>query len=389
MVKNYISIYVHWPFCLSLCPYCDFNSHILQNIDYDLWCSLYNTEIDFFKSNITGKYIKSIFFGGGTPSLMPPKLVQSILDSLAHYGIIDSNTEITLETNPTSYEADKFKNFKNAGINRVSIGIQSIRDENLKFLGRNHSASEAIKVVTSAAEIFDRYSVDLIYALPNQTLQDWQYEMKEALKFVGKHISLYQLTIEKGTPFYSLHKRNAFSLPPEDVSADMYEWTNQYLSEYGYNRYEISNYAYPGEESVHNLTYWNYEEYLGIGAGAHSRLHIEDKIVAIMMINAPQKWATNITEYGHAIQTRKNLLQKDIIKEHLMMGTRLISGLNQHNFYATTGKKFAEILDQHKLNQYQELGLVTFNHDIMKLTDKGLMLHNYIIAQLALDEIFS
>lgn len=388
MAKNDISIYVHWPFCLSLCPYCDFNSHLLQNIDYDLWTQSYKAEIDFFKEKITGKYIKSVFFGGGTPSLMPPQLVHSILNNLSSLGSIDANTEITLEANPTSYEAEKFQNFKHAGINRVSIGIQSLKDENLKFLGRNHSANEAIQVVKSAAEIFDRYSFDLIYALPNQTLEDWRTEVQEALQLASKHISLYQLTIEKGTPFYSLHKKQAFQLPSEDLAADMYEWTNQYLLQHGYNRYEISNYAYSGQESIHNLTYWNYEEYIGIGAGAHSRLHNADSIEAVMMINSPQKWYDSIAKFGNAVQSRTKLSKQDIIKEYLMMSTRLTTGLNEENFYAITGKKFAEILDLNKLALYQHQGLITLKHHNLLLTDKGLMLHNYIIAQLLRKEIF-
>ncbi len=388
MAKNDISIYVHWPFCLSLCPYCDFNSHLLQNIDYDLWARSYKAEIDFFKERITGKYIKSVFFGGGTPSLMPPQLVHSILNNLSSVGSITSNTEITLEANPTSYEAEKFQNFKHAGINRVSIGIQSLKDENLKFLGRNHNASEAIQVVKSAAEIFDRYSFDLIYALPNQTLQDWQTEVKEALQLASKHISLYQLTIEKGTPFYSLHKKKAFQLPSEDLAADMYEWTNEHLLQHGYNRYEISNYAHTGQESIHNLTYWNYEEYIGIGAGAHSRLHNQDNIEAVMMINSPQKWFDGIAKFGNAIQSRTKLSEHDIVKEYLMMSTRLKTGLNEENFHAITGKKFTEILDPNNLVLYQEQGLITLKHNHLILTDKGLMLHNYIIAQLLRKEIF-
>lgn len=388
MANNNISIYVHWPFCLSLCPYCDFNSHLLQNIDYDLWAKSYKAEIDFFKEKITGKYIKSVFFGGGTPSLMPPQLVQAILSHLSNFGTIDSNTEITLEANPTSYEAEKFQNFKHAGVNRVSIGVQSLKDANLKFLGRNHSATEAIKVVKSASEIFERYSFDLIYALPNQTLQDWQIEVQEALQLASKHISLYQLTIEKGTPFYSLHKKKAFQLPPEDLAADMYEWTNDYLSQHNYNRYEISNYAHLGQESVHNLTYWNYQEYIGIGAGAHSRLHNEDGIEAFMMINSPQKWCNSIAQIGNAVQSRTKLSLQDIIKEYLMMSTRLKTGLNEDDFYLVTSKKFTEILDQDKLALYQDQGFITLRSNQLILTDQGLMLHNYIIAELIKKEIF-
>jgi putative oxygen-independent coproporphyrinogen III oxidase len=319
---------------------------------------------------------------------MPPQLVYSILNNLSNLGIIDSNTEITLEANPTSYEAEKFQNFKHSGINRVSIGIQSLKDENLKFLGRNHSANEAIQVVKSASEIFDCYSFDLIYALPNQTLEDWQMEVKEALQLASQHISLYQLTIEKGTPFYSLHKKKAFQLPSEDLAADMYEWTNAYLLQHGYNRYEISNYAHLGQESIHNLTYWNYEEYIGIGAGAHSRLHNADNIEVVMMINSPQQWCDRIAKFGHAIQLRTTLSEQDIVKEYLMMSTRLKTGLNEENFYKITGKKFTEILDPNNLAVYQEQGLITFKHHHLILTDKGLMLHNYIIAQLLKKEIF-
>jgi len=217
-----ISVYIHWPFCLSLCPYCDFNSHIASTIDHDLWLNAYKQEINYFKEKLSGRQIQSIFFGGGTPSLMRPKTVKSIIDLLSNIGLISSTTEITLEANPTSYETEKFKEFKSAGINRVSIGVQSLKPEALEVLGRKHSKDEAISAIKSASKIFDRYSFDLIYAIPNQTLEDWKNELSNALELANGHISLYQLTIEKGTPFYQIFKSGQMQLPSNDSSANMY-----------------------------------------------------------------------------------------------------------------------------------------------------------------------
>jgi putative oxygen-independent coproporphyrinogen III oxidase len=377
-----ISIYIHWPFCLSLCPYCDFNSHVASKIDHDLWLESYKIEINHFKEKLKGRKIQSVFFGGGTPSLMNPKTVEGVLETLSNIGVMSDQTEITLEANPTSYETEKFKEFKLAGVNRVSIGVQSLQADALKILGRKHSAIEAIAAINSAANLFDRYSFDLIYAIPGQTLENWQQELEKAMSFAGGHISLYQLTIEKGTPFYQIFKQGKMQLPSNDASANMYEWTNDYLKQKSYVGYEISNYAKLDQECLHNLAYWNYNEYLGIGPGAHSRLHDKTNVNALMMTHKPEKWLSSVRENGHGTQTNNALSQQEIIEEIVMMGTRLRGGMSLSHFQKITGKIFDDVLQQKSFLHYEKCGLVFKNNTHFGLTEKGLLLHNYLIPRL-------
>lgn len=377
-----VSIYIHWPFCLSLCPYCDFNSHLSNVIDQDKWLESYKTEIDYFSDKIKGRFVRSIFFGGGTPSLMDPKTVSGIIEKLSNLGIVTNDTEITLEANPTSYETQKFIDFKSAGVNRVSIGVQSFLQKSLELLGRKHSAKEAMYAIESAANIFDRYSFDLIYAIPNQTLDQWKKELTFAMSLAGSHISLYQLTIEKGTPFYKLFHDGKLILPSNDIAANMYEWTNEYLEKLGYKRYEISNYAKIGAESIHNLCYWNYDEYVGIGPGAHSRLHDFGKIKAAMMIHNPNKWLESVAQHGHGIQNINELTTQEIMEEAFMMGTRLEIGILEENFLKITGKNFQDSLNQKTTDHYIKQGLVCINNGRLFLSSKGLMLHNYLIPRM-------
>ena len=288
-MSNNISIYVHWPFCLAKCPYCDFNSHVAETINHDVWLKSYLQELDYFSSIFGGKYIKSIFFGGGTPSLMEPRVVQGIIEKISSLAIINNNTEITLEANPTSFEINKFKEFRTSGINRVSIGVQALKNKDLLKLGRQHDTGAARQAIIQANNIFDKVSFDLIYARSDQTLKEWQMELMEACELASGHISLYQLTIEKGTAFYKLFHDGKLSLPNNDLAAQMYEWTTEYLATQGYTRYEISNYAKDSYECVHNLTYWNYQSYLGIGPGAHSRIISKNSVCSIMMYHNPAK----------------------------------------------------------------------------------------------------
>ncbi|HJD61161.1 MAG TPA: radical SAM family heme chaperone HemW [Rickettsia endosymbiont of Columbicola hoogstraali] len=379
---NDLSIYIHWPFCLSKCPYCDFNSHIANSTDDDNWLKSYEKEIEYFKDIIQNKYIKSIFFGGGTPSLMNPKIVEGIINKISKLARIDKQTEITLEANPTSFETEKFKAFKAAGINRVSIGVQSLREDDLKKLGRTHDSLHAIKTIESANKIFSRVSFDLIYARSSQKLKDWQQELKQAMELVTGHISLYQLTIEKGTRFYKLFHDGNLILPNSDMAAEMYKWTNDYLESQNYFRYEISNYAKKGQECVHNLTYWNYNDYLGIGPGAHSRI-IENpsSVSAIMMWHKPEKWLEAVNNKNNGIQTNSKLTKQEIIEEILMMGLRLKNGINISALEQKIDAKLENILDISSLNHYQELDLISLDENLY-LTDKGLMLHSYIVPRL-------
>ena len=377
-----ISVYIHWPFCLSLCPYCDFNSHIASTIDHDLWLNAYKQEIGYFKEKLSGRKIQSIFFGGGTPSLMSPKTVEAVINLLSDIGIVSNTTEITLEANPTSYETDKFKEFKSSGINRVSIGIQSLKSDALQMLGRTHSKDEAMLAVNSASKIFDRYSFDLIYAIPGQTLEDWKSELRGAIKLANGHISLYQLTIEKGTPFYQIFKSGKMQLPSNESSADMYEWTNEFLKDQSYYGYEISNYAQPGNECLHNLAYWDYDEYLGIGPGAHSRLHSNGNINAVMMLHKPEKWIQSVSQKGNGIQTNSSLSRNELIEEIVMMGTRLNSGMSLSVFKELTGVNFEDILNKKNFLHFQKCGLVFKSNTHFGLTQSGLILHSYLISRL-------
>lgn len=377
-----LSIYIHWPFCLSKCPYCDFNSHVGNNIDDGYWLKSYETEIEYFSDIIQNKYIKSIFFGGGTPSLMNPKIVKGIINKISKIAIIDKQTEITLETNPTSFETEKFKAFQLAGVNRVSIGVQSLKEEDLKKLGRTHDALQAIKTIEAANRIFPRVSFDLIYARSNQTLKAWQQELNQAMELATDHISLYQLTIEKGTLFYKLFNDGNLILPCSDSTAEMYEWTNHYLESKKYSRYEISNYAKVGQECVHNLTYWNYNNYLGIGPGAHSRI-IENpsSVSAIMMWHKPEKWLEMVNSKNNGIQTNAKLTKQEMVEEVLMMGLRLKNGINISVLEQKIDAKLEDILDINNLRHYQELDLIRLDENIY-LTDKGLMLHSYVVPRL-------
>ena len=379
-----VSVYIHWPFCLSLCPYCDFNSHVSTSINHNTWLEAYKKELSYFADRIAKRPIRSIFFGGGTPSLMEPNTILGIITAISKIAIVDKNTEITLEANPTSYELEKFKEFKAAGINRVSIGVQSLRNERLQSLGRKHSAQNALDAIKSAATLFDKYSFDLMYATQNQNLKAWQDELKEAIEFAGGHISLYQLTIEKGTPFFKLYNDKQLILPSNDEAADMYEWTNKYLQQNQYKRYEISNYAVRGHECLHNLCYWNYDEYIGIGPGAHSRLHNKDGIVALMMTHKPQTWLDKVNEFGHGIQTKNQLSKIETIEEVLMMGTRLQAGIVEEKFQEITGTDFLHSLNIKTIEQLKQQNLVLMEAGQIKLSEKGLLLNSYIVPRILL-----
>lgn len=397
-MNNNLAIYVHWPFCLSKCPYCDFNSHVAKVDDHNIWLESYKKELDYFASIITGKYISSIFFGGGTPSLMQPNTVAGIINKISQLGKIDAQTEITLEANPTSFEVKKFTQFRQSGINRVSIGVQSLDNDALAALGRNHDSNQAIDAIESANKIFTRVSFDLIYTRAGQSLAQWQDELTKAIRFASGHISLYQLTIEKGTIFYNLHKDRKLILPDQDTAADMYEWTNDYLTSKNYNRYEISNYAQQEQESRHNLTYWNYQEYLGIGPGAHSRIRnfnarcnnyniqgnssLNQSISRLMMTHKPNNWLNLVSEKGCGIQIDIELTFDEIIEEFFMMGFRLAQGVSLRNLKNITNKDISEFLDFEKLRYFSDLGFLVINEDRIFLTAKGLILYNFIVPRL-------
>ncbi len=377
------SLYIHWPFCKSKCPYCDFNSHVRESVNYSAWQNAYVTELRSFADRIQGRRINSIFFGGGTPSLMPASIVQAIIDEAARLCDLPDSTEITLEANPTSVEAERFKAFRAAGINRVSLGVQSLNAEDLRFLGREHNVQEALTAIELARNTFPRYSFDLIYARPQQTLAAWEQELNHALALAGTHLSLYQLTIEKGTPFYSDHRKGVFHIPDEHHAADFFALTQEKMNAAGMPAYEISNHALPGHECRHNLAYWYYEPYLGIGPGAHSRMGgIHGGREALMMIHHPENWLEAVNSKGHGIQSQEILSKYELLEECLMMGLRLKEGISHERFRAVTGQTLEAALPAQQLQHLIEEDLLILDSTGIRTTHKGWPLVNGIVVAL-------
>lgn len=366
------SLYIHYPFCLSKCPYCDFNSHLNQQIDTVAWFHAYCLALDYHKNTFNLGRIKTIFFGGGTPSLMPAELVANILNYAEKlFGFTDT-IEITLEANPTSSEAQKFSDFHQAGINRLSMGIQALNDTDLRKLGRTHSASEAIKAFEIAKKYFTKTSFDLIYARQEQTLDAWQQELTQAVSLSINHISLYQLTIEEGTRFADWYKRGKITLPSEALSEEMYFLTDDILSQYGYHNYEISNYAIPNNECQHNLAYWNYQPYIGIGAGAHGRVPIDDvTYLATETEKQPLAWLNNPTYFVH--QNTVTLEGYDL--EYLLMSLRLYSGCDLNRLQTP-------LINQDNLKNLIFDGLIIQQDTRLIATKKGRPLLNALIREL-------
>ena len=354
-----------------------------NGVDYERFLRAYESELDHFAAKTSNRQVKTIFFGGGTPSLMPIPLVEGILNKIAQLWPVDENCEISLEANPTSSEAQKFKDLNKAGINRLSMGIQALNDADLKFLGREHSAKEAMATIEIAANIFDNFSFDLIYARPQQTLINWEKELSQAIKFGTKHLSLYQLTIEKGTAFYAQFKRQEFAMPSDELAADFYEMTNQITSNAGFDLYEISNYAKKGFECEHNLVYWQGGDYLGIGAGAHSRVYFDGakERSAMTMLHEPMAWLKKAEEEGAGIQKIESVASKELLEELILTGLRIKEGLSDQLFLNHFDKKIADIFDFEKLRKLENLGLISISEGNIKITAESRMLTNSIIAK--------
>ncbi len=370
-----ISIYVHWPYCESKCPYCDFNSHVRESIDHDLMSKLYIRELDLYRDLIKNKKIKSIFFGGGTPSLAKPKLFEEIIEWLSKVGIAESDLEITIEANPGSSDVVKFAEFAKAGINRVSIGVQSLRDDSLKFLGRKHSAEAAKSAIKAAQKIFNNYSFDIIYALPYHNTENWLAELEDIVRYAGPHISLYQLTIEKGTKFFSEYSKNKFQLPNEDLAADLYELTESYLANYGLYSYEVSNYARPGNECKHNLVYWRYGCYIGIGPGAHGRFNLNGDRVATENVYAPEKWIELLERGERPIKSINTLSDLEQYQEKILMGLRLSEGVSKEIF-----PQNQEL--QRKIENMLDHGVIELSNQALSLTKRGRLVLNSVVGNL-------
>jgi len=375
-------IYIHWPFCKAKCPYCDFNSHVRERIEEDDWCRSYLKELAHFAAMVPGRNVTSIFFGGGTPSLMNPKTAETVIDAVARHWHVANDIEITLEANPTSVEAGKLRDFRAAGINRVSLGIQALDDKDLKFLGRQHNQTEALAALDLAANTFDRFTFDLIYARPGQSPASWGQELDRAMTFAADHISLYQLTIETGTVFEQAYARGDFVLPDEDTQAELYEMTAERLGGAGLMPYEISNYARPGSESRHNLTYWRYGDYVGIGPGAHGRLTLEEKKIATRQHRAPERWLEMVAAGGHATRQFDVVPAEARISEMVMMGLRLAEGIPLARFAAEAGRPFDQCIDKARLDRLVAGGFIEVTSDRLTATAAGRQRLDAVLGEL-------
>ncbi len=374
-------LYVHWPFCQSKCPYCDFNSHVAARIDQDRWGRAYLAELDRVAAETPGRVLGSVFFGGGTPSLMDPSLVAAILDRVAANWTLSNDIEVTLEANPTSIEADRFSGYRAAGVTRVSMGMQALNDTDLRKLGRLHSVAEGLAAFDIARTAFDRVSFDLIYARQDQTLSDWERELRQALDFAVDHLSLYQLTVEDGTAFGDrLAAGRLRGLPDEDRSADMYALTQEITAAAGLPGYEISNHAKPGLESRHNMIYWRSGDWIGVGPGAHGRLTLDGRRIATEAPKAPGEWL-KIVEGGGAAELPREIVDPEAAREErLMMGLRLAEGIDIARVMPRDASKFLS-----SIRELQDMQLVSLDDDQLRVTASGRPILNAVLRALLVD----
>ncbi len=375
-------IYVHWPFCLAKCPYCDFNSHVRDQIDESGWRDALLAELAYYAAQTGPRSVDSIFFGGGTPSLMSPLSVGAVIDSIGTHWSVNSDTEITLEANPTSVEAEKFVGFSQAGVNRLSMGVQSLDDAALQFLGREHSASEALSAFEVARQHFPRISFDLIYGRPDQTLDQWTAELTRAIALTAGHLSVYQLTIEQGTAFHTAFRQGRLTMPSDDLGADMYMATQDLTKASGLPRYEISNHARPGDECRHNLVYWRYGDYVGVGPGAHGRFTRDGKKISSAQRHKPESWIEAVKEKGHGSVEDTILDPQTCAEELLMMGLRLTEGVQLLRLEQIATRPWRDLINQSSLNDLVEEGLLELSEDCLKASPKGFLVLNALTGAL-------
>ena len=374
-------VYIHWPFCAAKCPYCDFNSHVRHApIDQRRYVAAFKREIAAIAARTPGREVGSIFIGGGTPSLMEPQTVGAIMDAIGEAWAIEPGAEVTLEANPSSVEAGRFHGYRTAGVNRVSLGVQALNDADLRFLGRLHNVDEALAAVEIARSIFPRLSFDLIYARPGQTPAEWAAELERAIDCAADHLSLYQLTIEEGTPFFELRRTGKLAVPSDSEAAELYRTTQEVCDRRGLPGYEISNHAAAGAECQHNLLYWRYGEYAGIGPGAHGRLINAGGRRATATIRSPEAWLTRVEAWGDAIESDELLSREEEADEMLLMGLRLAEGIDLTRYQRVAGRS----LDPKRLQDLSSEGMVeTLPSERVRVTSAGAIVLDAVVADLA------
>ncbi|WP_288901852.1 radical SAM family heme chaperone HemW [uncultured Sneathiella sp.] len=376
-------LYFHWPFCRKKCPYCDFNSHVREAVDQRRWTMALLRELDWFAEQASRKRLTSIFFGGGTPSLMAPETVAALIEGARSRFTFADDIEITMEANPTSVEAASFAAYQRAGVTRLSLGVQSMRDEALKFLGREHSVREALQAIETARENFPNISFDLIYALPDQTVADWRRDLEQALSLAGDHLSLYQLTIEPNTGFAGAVRRGEFTMPAEENAEELFEVTQSICAAAGRPAYEISNHARSGYECRHNLTYWRYGEYIGVGPGAHGRLLCDGVRTAFQQKKRPESWLAAVEAADHGTEITEPLTHRlECAEELLLMGLRLDEGVWFENFSAAIGAPMTDFLRRDRLDQLIQAGLMQMNEQRLRATDRGRLVLNSLLPEI-------
>lgn len=373
-----LALYIHWPFCVSKCPYCDFNSHVRETVDDAAWCAALLADMAYEATLTPGRELTSIFFGGGTPSLMPPSTVAALINAAERHWGFAGDIEITLEANPSSVEASRFADLAAAGVNRVSLGLQSLDDAALAFLGRAHSVAESLDALAIAQKHFARVNIDLIYARPDQTARAWEAELQQALSFGTDHLSLYQLTIEPGTRFETLVRTGHFIPADDDDAATLYDLTQQTTLAAGIPAYEISNHAKAGSESCHNLSYWRYDDYIGIGPGAHGRR----LGMATQRHKKPENFLSAVERNARGISSEDLLDAATRATESLLMGLRLAEGIKLNRLSERTGVAAADLLDMNAIDRIGQLGLITRNSDHVTVTPRGMPLLDAILPQI-------
>lgn len=374
-------VYVHWPFCAAKCPYCDFNSHVRhQKVDEERFAAAFAAEMASMRERTGPREVTSIFLGGGTPSLMKPQTVGAVLEAIAANWTVPADIEVTLEANPSSVEATRFRGYRDAGVNRVSLGVQALNDGDLRFLGRLHDVEQALGAIRLARETFPRLSFDLIYARPGQSMDAWEKELDEAIGYAADHLSLYQLTIEEGTRFHALHAAGKFAMPDPDHAADLYRLTQEVTAAHGLPAYEISNHARPGAESRHNLVYWRYGEYVGVGPGAHGRFLEDGHRIVTFTEKMPERWLNLVEAKGHGVIGGEVLTRSEEADEFLLMGLRLAEGIDLARYEQLSGRP----LSSRRIASLQEEALVApVGNSRLRATSAGMIVLDAVVADLA------